>query len=346
MDVIIHTQVYNGEKTLRRTIESVLRQTYDNFIYYISDNASTDSTRDIIEEYAQRDKRVVAKYNNSNEFYAYLDVITECCEKHPNGYWAMLDADDEYLPEFLEKALETALENDLDIVVCGYEALEEETGERIYLRQLEQDVTMYSVEFFNHIAQYNLFMRTVWGKLYSLSLLSKCNFNQVETMPSYGGDTVLVMEAFTNAGKVCIMAKTLLIYYISTSSVTYRWEPKRIDSDHMLDDIIKSYIIKNCGGISVQQEHFLINSYGIACVNTLTVLLEVKIEFADVISNLIIILDNEKTIELYANSHAREDILKGIKNRILSWLMSREECNTPEGAVLAAEVVDKLEKLW
>ena len=50
---------YNAQATIRRTIESILNQTFENFQYYILDNASADDTEDIIGEYAEKDQRIV-----------------------------------------------------------------------------------------------------------------------------------------------------------------------------------------------------------------------------------------------------------------------------------------------
>jgi glycosyltransferase involved in cell wall biosynthesis len=50
--------VYNGEKYIRESIDSLLGQTYEDFELVISDNASTDSTADICQQYAKQDSRI------------------------------------------------------------------------------------------------------------------------------------------------------------------------------------------------------------------------------------------------------------------------------------------------
>lgn len=54
----IITVCRNEEKSMRRTIESVLKQTWKSFEYIIIDGASTDGTANIVYEYANRDKRI------------------------------------------------------------------------------------------------------------------------------------------------------------------------------------------------------------------------------------------------------------------------------------------------
>ena len=58
--------VYNGERYMRQALDSLIAQDYDNFELIISDNASTDATKDICEEYARIDKRIKYSRNLSN----------------------------------------------------------------------------------------------------------------------------------------------------------------------------------------------------------------------------------------------------------------------------------------
>ena len=52
--VSVITVVFNGEKYLEETIQSVINQTYDNFEYIIIDGGSTDGTIDIIKKYEDK----------------------------------------------------------------------------------------------------------------------------------------------------------------------------------------------------------------------------------------------------------------------------------------------------
>lgn len=49
---------YNGERFLREQIDSILNQTYTDFELIIYDDVSSDSTVDILNEYAQKNSRV------------------------------------------------------------------------------------------------------------------------------------------------------------------------------------------------------------------------------------------------------------------------------------------------
>lgn len=64
--VSIGLPVYNGERHVKQAIESCLAQTFDDFELIIVDNASTDSTWEICQEYARRDSRVSLCRNDKN----------------------------------------------------------------------------------------------------------------------------------------------------------------------------------------------------------------------------------------------------------------------------------------
>ena len=64
--VSIGMPVYNGEKFISVSIDSILTQSFDNFELIISDNASTDRTEEICRTYLNRDKRIRYIRNDTN----------------------------------------------------------------------------------------------------------------------------------------------------------------------------------------------------------------------------------------------------------------------------------------
>ncbi|GAB3163110.1 glycosyltransferase family 2 protein [Telluribacter humicola] len=108
--------VYNQERYIAETIESVLAQTYQNFELLILDDGSTDKSAQVIREYAQTNDRITAYYeDNSGRCTATNKLVDRA-----KGEWcALLDADDVMLPNRLEQQVNFHLENkDIDASSC------------------------------------------------------------------------------------------------------------------------------------------------------------------------------------------------------------------------------------
>lgn len=95
--------VYNGERFLRDALDSILGQTFGDFALVVSDNASTDSTVEIVQEYAARDERIVLLRSEMNRGAAwnYNRVFAHC--RTPYFKWAA--ADDMLAPTCVERSL-------------------------------------------------------------------------------------------------------------------------------------------------------------------------------------------------------------------------------------------------
>lgn len=101
--VAIGMPVYNGERWIRPTIESILGQTYTDIQLVVSDNASTDRTGKICEEYAATDSRVRYFRNPENVgVYRNYDLAFERTSSEYFKWCAVGDACD---PMFIEKAV-------------------------------------------------------------------------------------------------------------------------------------------------------------------------------------------------------------------------------------------------
>lgn len=102
MTLSVVMPVFNQEKFLAKTIESVLTQTFWDFEFLILDDGSTDNSAEIIRSYAERDKRIKSFFEpNAGKCLATNKLV----EKAKGEFCAFLDADDLMLPERLEKQL-------------------------------------------------------------------------------------------------------------------------------------------------------------------------------------------------------------------------------------------------
>ena len=94
---------YNHEKFVVESIESILSQSYENWELVIVDNASTDSSAEIIDSYAKNDSRITFLPQETN---AFVSVGINIAMKQIKGeYLAILSADDNFVPTKLEEQL-------------------------------------------------------------------------------------------------------------------------------------------------------------------------------------------------------------------------------------------------
>lgn len=106
---------YNYSNFIGKTIESVLSQSFDDFEIIIVDNASTDNSWEVIQEYKKNDVRIKIFRNQYNIGFApNLQRATE----HATGkYLLLLSADDVMFPEALRLYNEVIIQNGSENIV-------------------------------------------------------------------------------------------------------------------------------------------------------------------------------------------------------------------------------------
>ena len=107
--------VYNVEEYLHVCINSVLKQTYDDFEIICIDDASTDSSLKILEYFAQKDSRIKIIKNETNKGLGPSRNIG--IEVAKGKYILFLDSDDWYSFNTLEILVNEAKENDLEVLM-------------------------------------------------------------------------------------------------------------------------------------------------------------------------------------------------------------------------------------
>ena len=95
--------VYNGELFIQQAIESILAQTFTDFELIISDNASTDSTQEICQNFSKKDNRIriFKQDKNIRTHRNFIFVLKQAKGK----YFAWAAVDDYLDKDFMEKNL-------------------------------------------------------------------------------------------------------------------------------------------------------------------------------------------------------------------------------------------------
>jgi glycosyltransferase involved in cell wall biosynthesis len=110
--ISVITVVYNGEKTLKDTIESVMMQTYENIEYIIIDGGSSDGTVDILKQYDH-----VIDYWHSEKDGGMYDAMNKGIALSSGEYVGMLNSDDFFAnSDVLQNVVDTFCQTQTDAV--------------------------------------------------------------------------------------------------------------------------------------------------------------------------------------------------------------------------------------
>ena len=203
--------VYNAEKYLRETIDSLLNQTLYNIEIICVDDGSTDSSLEILLEYKNVDNRIkIISQENSYAGVARnngLDIAV-------GDYISFLDADDIFEAEMLEHAYNMALEHNSDIVIFGGKTFEVDIKHainrpdfaRFDLIKEINEVNIFSCSEFI----FNITNPAPWNKLYSSEFIKK---NGLRFQACKRGNDVYFTEmALVLAERINILNETLIYY--------------------------------------------------------------------------------------------------------------------------------------
>ncbi len=122
IDILLAT--YNGENYIEEQINSILKQTYQNFRLLISDDCSQDETISIIEKIAENDKRIILYKQEKN--IGYVRNFEFLLTKVKNDIYMLSDQDDVWLPDKIEKSYQKLIHEQADLVFTDLEVVDKE----------------------------------------------------------------------------------------------------------------------------------------------------------------------------------------------------------------------------
>jgi glycosyltransferase involved in cell wall biosynthesis len=137
--ISIGLPVYNGEKYVGQALDSILAQTYADFEVIISDNASTDRTRQICQAYAAKDGRI--RYYRSEHNLGAAPNFNRVFELSSGAYFKWAAHDDVIAPEFLSKCIEVLDQNPAVVLCFPKSRIIDENGQSLGVHEFKAEAT-------------------------------------------------------------------------------------------------------------------------------------------------------------------------------------------------------------
>lgn len=209
--VSILVNCYNGERFLKKTIQSIIFQTYKNWELIFWDNCSTDKSLDILKSF--KDKRI--KYFKSKIHTTLYKARNYAFQKSKGDFIAFLDVDDYWISKNLEYQI-LSFKDDRVGISCSHFLLKDENNKKFKKRKTKTYVDFATSHLLKH---YDIGLATlVIRRSALLEIHSRCPF---DSRFSIIGDFDIVIKV-TQKWKINTVNKILSVVRIHKNNFTLK----------------------------------------------------------------------------------------------------------------------------
>ena len=203
--IAVLMSTYNGEDYLAQQIESIQKQSYEDWRLFIRDDGSSDDTVKIIEEYQKKDRRIQLINQEHIKNIGVVRSFFELLENVDADFYMFSDQDDYWLPDKIKVTLEEMLKYNFDLPNCVY------TNLQIVDKNLngEERLLKRNWQSFTNV----LFTNNVYGctMMINNSLKGMVNFKQIDYQRIYMHDWWLALIA-AEFGNLRFIEKATILY--------------------------------------------------------------------------------------------------------------------------------------
>lgn len=208
--------VYNAEKYIERCIESILRQTFENYELIIVDDGSTDASEDICRRYARKDNRIsIVNQKNSGP-----DIARKAGVGVSKGkYLLFVDADDYISDTALDTMYAVVEKENADLVCSQIQRFDNKgrvwTDKYICIKQRCISDTKSAMQAY--FADKEL-QGTYYAKLIRRELLIEYHFVENSVI---GEDITAALYMYRKAEKIIMIPDICYHYYWNGNSISH-----------------------------------------------------------------------------------------------------------------------------
>ena len=205
--VSIIVPVYNAEKYLKRCVDSILVQDYQNFELILMDDGSTDASGMICDNYAEQDDRVRVIHKENT---GVSDTRNQALDLAEGVYIQFLDSDDWIVPEATRLLVQAMEKYDCDMVISDFYRV---AGERLAQKgDIEESRVLTRQEFAACMIENpaDFYYGVLWNKLYKREII-EANRIRMDVSISWCEDFLFNLEYIRHASS--FYALQVPIYY-------------------------------------------------------------------------------------------------------------------------------------
>ncbi len=212
--ISIIVPVYNVERYLRHTLDSILHQSFPDWEMLLINDGSSDASGAICDEYASKDRRIKV-FHNQNHGVSYSRNYGIM---HSRGeYICFCDSDDLFAPDFLKRMYTRISSSEADIIGCRSRNIDDHVT--AYQAGGDEDTwTVYDGDDLGGLPDEYFYV--IWGKLYRKELIisNKLWFN---TDMNRGEDTLFAYETALYCNKIVYGNARLVNYRVRQGSLMH-----------------------------------------------------------------------------------------------------------------------------
>ncbi len=207
--VSVVVPIYGVEKYLNQCIDSILNQTLKEIEIILVDDGSKDKCPQIVDEYAAKDKRIIAIHQENG---GYGKAVNHGLDVASGEYISIIESDDFAEPTFLEKLYLKAKKYDADISKCDFNLFFEHTkhfqkGNMSKNRALPQECFLLK-----ECPLFLYFHPSIWSCLYKKTFLDKFDLRIIETKGASWQDNLFQVQTMVKASKIVFVDEYLINY--------------------------------------------------------------------------------------------------------------------------------------
>ena len=210
--VSVIVPVYKAEKYLRQCIESILAQTFTDWECILVDDGSPDHSGAICDEYAARDARIRVIHKENGGVSSARNMALG----RMTGKWlTFVDSDDCLYPNALQRWVEVAELNELDLIQCYYN------------REYKEGIVVSTTQVLSasQYADSENYLTSVWGTLFKTSIIQENSLRFDETL-RLGEDQIFLLNYMQYCSRIQRIGDVLYFYRNNEQSAVNNPKPE------------------------------------------------------------------------------------------------------------------------